>query len=89
MPLTEAQWAAIPVAPCPLLGLALPAAQAASAEQARQVVWRLPPEDARRLRTFALCVSRLQRLEAHERDPRWPLYLPPAAEQRILACFDA
>ena len=59
-PLTAEQWACVP-APCPRLGRALPAALSHSHEQARQLVRRLPPADASRLRTFALVLARLQR----------------------------
>ena len=43
LPLTAAQWALVPIAPLPGLGHALPTALASSADQARQVVRRLPP----------------------------------------------
>ncbi len=59
-PLTAEQWVHVPMR-CPRLGRALPAALAHSQEQARQVVRRLPPPDAARLRTFALALARLQR----------------------------
>ena len=91
-PLTDAQWEAVwalvPTAPCPGLGRTLPAALASSVAQASQVVRRLPPADAQRLRTCALCMARTQRLMAvnrRERDPLWPEYLPPGAVQRILS----
>ena len=78
-PLTDAQWAHIPSS-CQGLSRALPAALACSADQARQVVRRLPPEDTQRLRTAALCLHRLQ-LRSQEGEP---VPLPPAIQQRIL-----
>ena len=88
LPLTAVQWMFIPIGPLPGLGRALPAALASSADQARQVVRRLPAADAQRLRTAALCLSRLQRrmpLSRRRRHPLWPEYLPPGAVQRILS----
>ena len=88
LPLTAAQWALVPVIRLPGLGRALPAALASSVDQARQVVRRLPPDDTQRLRTAALCLSRLQRrmpLSRRRRHPLWPEYLPPGAVQRILS----
>ena len=90
-PLTAAQWASVwallpaPGDPCPGLGRALPAALACSADQATQVVRRLPPADSQRLRTFALCVTRVQQ----DHHSLWPLYLPPAVAERILSMCDA
>ena len=75
--------------PCPGLGRALPAAHACSAKQARQVVRRLPLDEAQRLRTFALCVARLQRLAAQQHEPLWPMELPRDVVSRILSYFDA
>ena len=91
LPLTEAQWALIP-SPRPGLSHILPAALASSVSQAGQVVRRLPPPDAQRLRTFALCLARLQRrmpISRRRRPPLWPEYLPAAAVQHILSFFDA
>ena len=80
LPLTDAQWALIPIAPCHGLGRALPAALACSGNQARQLVRRLPPAETQRLRTAALCLVRMQRSE-----PLWPQqYLPLAIVERIL-----
>ncbi len=76
-PLTAVHWACMP-APCPGLGRALPTALAQSHEQARQVVQRLPPADATRLRTFALVLVRLQR--------RLRMALPGDVAGRLL-CF--
>ena len=59
-PLTAEQWACVP-APCLHLGRALPTALGRSHGQARQLVRRLPPADATRLRSFALVLARLQR----------------------------
>ena len=59
-PLTAEQWACVP-AVCSHLGRALPAALAHSHQQACQLVRRLPPADAIRMRTFALALARLQR----------------------------
>ena len=96
LPLTDAQWALLPTSLARYLiyrGLsrALPAALACSDEQARQVVRRLLPDAAQRLRTFALCVARVQRLaigpQLHR--PFWPLELPPGIVRRILSFFDA
>ena len=77
-PLTSSQWALIP-SPQPGLGSVLPVALASSVSQARQLLRRLPPATAQRLRTFALCVARLQRTMPaswSERNPLWPQYLP-------------
>lgn len=46
--------------PCPALCRALPAALQHSAEQARQLVRRLPAADAERLRVAALALAREQ-----------------------------
>ena len=61
---------------------------ASSADQARQVVRRLPPADSQRLRTAALCLARLQRrmpVSRRRRHPLWPEYLPPSAVRHILS----
>ena len=90
LPLTAAQWALVPVIPLPGLGRSLPAALASSVDQACQLVRRLPPADAQRLHTAALCLARQQRrmpLNSEERHPLWPEYLPPAAVERILSYF--
>lgn len=79
-PLRKSRWHRIPHS-CPGIGKALPAALAHSPEQARQVVRRLPAADAERLRTFALCLARLQR--------RLGLPLPPDVCGCMLAAFDA
>ena len=60
LPLSEDEWALLP-SHCPGLGRALPAALAHSATQASRLVRRLPPGNAERLRTFALCLARVQR----------------------------
>ena len=86
LPLTEAQWALIP-APFPGLGRILSAALASSVAQAGQVVRRLPPPNAQRLRTFALCLARLR--SGWQSPDLWPQYLPASAVQRILSFFDA
>ena len=76
LPLTEEEWALVPT-PCPGLGRALRAALAKSDAQAAKVVRRLEPADAERLRTFALCLARLQRcLE---------IPLPPAVARILLS----
>lgn len=63
--LSAADWELIP-SPCPGLGAALHAALACSAEQASQLVRRLPAEERARLRVAALCLCRrgLPRFEA-------------------------
>ena len=78
LPLSDAQWALVP-APCPGLGRALPAALECSAAQAAQVARRLPAADARRLRTFALCLARVQR--------RTRVALPAEVAGRLVALF--
>lgn len=60
---------------CPSLGRALPAALAAG--QGRQLVHRLPRSDLLRLRTFALCLGRVQAR-------RLDCTLPPALVQHML-----
>ncbi|EFN52929.1 hypothetical protein CHLNCDRAFT_137260 [Chlorella variabilis] len=80
VPLSEAQWAQVP-SPCPSLGRALPAAFAHSPAQARQVVRRLAPADAHRLRTFALALGRAQTMLG--------IQLPDLAVQRALSFFAA
>ena len=86
-PLTAAQWASVWEAapdPCPGLGRTLPTALACSADQARQLVRRLPPADAQRLRAFLLCPGLLQRRCGPSREP---LALPPDVFQCILGFF--
>ena len=81
LPLTDAHWALIPVTPTtPGMARALPAALACSADQARHLVRRLPPADAQRLRTAALCLARVQCSML-----QWPQqHLPLALVERIL-----
>ena len=76
LPLTDAQWALIPIAPRLRLARALPAALARSGDQARQLVRRLPPADAERLRTAALCLAHAPQLPQQ--------HLPIALVERIL-----
>lgn len=79
-PLSEAQWAQLP-RPCASIGRALAAALAFSPQQAQQVVRRLPPGDAERLRCTALCLARMQgRLRAT---------LPPAVIDNTLSAVFA
>ena len=59
VPLTAAQWQRVP-SPCPALGRALPAVLARSEAEAAQLVARLPPADAVRLRLAALSLHRQQ-----------------------------
>ncbi|KAL4457494.1 hypothetical protein ABPG75_012359 [Micractinium tetrahymenae] len=73
-PLTDEEWDAVPFA-CPGLGRALPAALAAG--QGRQLMRRLPRADLLRIRTFALCLARVQAR-------RLPVALPPAIIQTML-----
>ena len=80
LPLSEHQWARLPT-PCPALGRALPAALAHSASQTRNLVQHLPAADVARLRTFALCLARVQR--------RWDIQLPVAIIDLLLSHFDA
>lgn len=80
LPLTAQAWGLVPQG-CPGLGRALPAALELSTAQAEQVVRRMLPGDALRLRTFALCLARLQR--------RARLWLPPPLTGRILSLFDS
>ena len=61
--------------------LALPAALEHSPAQARQLVQLLPAEQQARLRTFGLCLARLQR--------RLRVPLPGPLAGRIMALFDA
>jgi len=56
-PLTHQEWAEVPDA-CPRLRAALPAVVGRSAEEAAQLVHRLPSADCQRLRTAALCLAR-------------------------------
>ena len=80
LPLTDAQWALISITPAPGLARTLPAALACSVNQARQLVWCLPPPDAQRLCTAALCLAHVQRGM-----PLWPQqHLPLAIVERIL-----
>lgn len=74
--LSKEQWALVPV-PCAGLCRALPATLARGVAQAQQLVAHLPPDDAARLRTFALCLARLQR--------QLELELPPALIGRLLS----
>ena len=67
-PLADGQWERLP-RQCSGIGRALAAALACSPAQAQQVVQRLPPADAERLRCAALCLART---------------LPPAAMESIL-----
>ena len=60
LPLSAVEWALMP-RHCPGLGRALPAALAHSTSQASSLVRHLPAADAKRLRTFALCLARVQR----------------------------
>ena len=55
LPLPAADWVLVP-SPCPGIERALPAALACSAHQAAQVVRRLQPAEAARLRLAALCL---------------------------------
>jgi hypothetical protein len=67
--LTEAQWFALSCLvrdPPGGLGRFLPAALACSSLTARDfMLFVVPPADAKRLRTFALCLNRLQRTPQH------------------------
>ena len=76
LPLTDAQWALIPVDARFGLSRIQPAALTCSGDQARQLVRRLQWPLAERLRTAALCLARVQRTSA--------TYLPPAIVERIL-----
>ncbi|KAL4440721.1 hypothetical protein ABPG77_000430 [Micractinium sp. CCAP 211/92] len=73
-PLTAEEWDLVPFA-CPGLGRALPAALAVG--QGRQLVHRLPRSDLIRLRTFALCLGRVQ-------SRRLSFVLPPPLVQQML-----
>lgn len=75
-PLSAKQWALVP-APCAGLGRALPAALAKGVSQAQQLVGHLPATEVPRLRTFALCLARLQR--------QLELELPPTLVGRLLS----
>ena len=93
LPLSPRQWARIP-AHHPFLSSALPTALAHSVDQASHLVCRLAPANAQRLRTFALCIGRLQGLaggqeQQQHHEPLRPLHLPPTAVARILSYFDA
>lgn len=59
LPLSSAEWQRVP-APCPGLGVALPAVLQRSADEAAQLVRHMPPADRERLRTAAPCVARAQ-----------------------------
>lgn len=74
------EWRRVP-APCPGLGRALPAVLDRSHDQAAQLVAHLLPEDRLRLRTYALCLARVQR--------RRRVYLPQHIVERLLGLFDA
>ena len=87
LPLSDAQWALIPTH-LTGLGRILPATLACSVDQASQLVRRLPPPDAERLRTAALCLGRVQR-HGGQSPQLWPLALPPAAVRRILSFIDS
>ena len=76
MPLSAAQWMALP-APCSGLGRALPAAIAASVFQAFALVQHLPATDAERLRAFGRGLHRAQRTAG--------VVLPRELRWRILA----
>ena len=80
LPLSAVEWDLMP-RQCPGLGLALPAALAHSASQASSLVRHLPAADAQRLRTFALCLARVQR--------RWDIQVPVAIVDLLLSHFDA
>jgi hypothetical protein len=58
--MTSSEWAAV-LTPCPAIGEALPSVLAHSAEQARQLVQRLPPADAERLQMAALSLHSVQK----------------------------
>jgi len=60
-PLTTQQWQRVPM-PCPDLFKVLPAVLARSEAEARHLVAHLPTQDRVRLRTFALCLARCQRV---------------------------
>lgn len=76
--LDASQWQLIP-SPCPGLAAALPAVFDRSPAEAAQLVTRLPPSDRHRLRTFALCLARTQRL--------FDVHLPGPLVGRILSLF--
>ncbi len=78
-PLSKGHWAKVPSS-CPGIGQALPVAFAHSPQQASQMVRRLPCSDVARLRTFALCLARLQH--------RLGLPLPADVCGCILAALD-
>lgn len=59
-PLTPEEWSLVP-SPCPGLGASLPAVLARGGVEAALLVARLPPADAQRLRTLALCLARAAR----------------------------
>jgi hypothetical protein len=80
LPLSAAEWALLP-RHCPGLVRALPSALAHSASQASSLVRHLPAADVARLRTFALCLARVQR--------RWDIQLPVAIINLLLSHFDA
>jgi hypothetical protein len=66
---------------CPGLGLALPAVLAHSPSLASSLVQHLPATVAQRLRTFALCLARVQR--------RWGIQIPIVILNYLLSHFDA
>ncbi|PRW56128.1 replication A 14 kDa subunit B [Chlorella sorokiniana] len=76
VPLSEELWSRIPL-PLPEAAQALPAALACSAQQARQVVWRMSEAERQRLQLFGLCLARLQR--------RLRMPLPGPLPGRIMA----
>ena len=57
LPLATTYWALV-LSPCPGIERVLPAALACGLDQAAQVVRRLQPAEAARLRTAALCLWR-------------------------------
>ena len=80
LPLSAAEWALLP-RHCPGLVRALPSALAHSASQASSLVRHLPAADVARLRTFALCLARVQR--------RWGIQIPIVILNYLLSHFDA
>ena len=80
LPLSAVEWDLMP-RHCPGLGRALPATLAHSPSQAGSLVRHLPAIDGERLRTFALCLARVQR--------RLDIQLPVAIIDLLLSHFDA